>query len=141
MTEPDDNSEFNKKINIIDNRKYPRIETAGNVTLVLNNNKLLITSLFDISQDGVQVRFDNDTALSLKPVIDSISDNLIEEIEVRFTLSILGQKEQIITNCKPIYIMKVDKGLFAMGMQFSGINKTYTGYVQQFIEDSMEPKE
>jgi c-di-GMP-binding flagellar brake protein YcgR len=139
MNEADNNSGNGKTQSINDNRKYPRVEKDGNVVLVISSNELLNTTLQDISQDGMQVRLDNDTALALKPVIDLISDNTINEIEVRFVLSMQGQEEQIVANCKPIYIMKIEQGLFGMGMQFTGIDEKHNNYIQQFIENSMEP--
>lgn len=130
----------NDKVQIIkDNRKYPRVEQHGDVTLVLGSDELIPTTLQDVSLDGLQIRFGNDIALALKPLIDLISDNTINEIEVQFALSMQGQKEQIITRCRPIYIMKVDHGLFSMGLQFSGMNHKHSDYIQEFIENSLEP--
>lgn len=130
----------NNKIQVIkDNRKYPRVEQDGDVTLVLDSDELLHTFLQDVSLDGLQMRFNNDIALAIKPLIDLISDNAINEIEVRFTLSLQGRKEQITAKCKPIYIMRVDQGLFGMGVQFTSMDDKYSGYIQEFIEKSLEP--
>ena len=139
MHESDENSGNNKSQTIKDNRKYPRVELAGEVTLAISSEELLSSTLQDISPDGIQVRFDNDTALAMKPLIDQISDNTINDFEVRFALSMAGREEQIIAKCRPIYIMKIEQNLFGMGVQFTGINKEHTGYIQQFIEHSMEP--
>ena len=139
MNEADKNSGNSNTQTINDNRKYPRIEKSGNVVLVVGSDELLNSTLQDISQDGMQVRFDNDTALAIKPVIDLISDNTINEIEVRFALAMQGLEEKIVARCKPIYIMKIEQGLFGMGMQFTGIDEKHNNYIQQFIEYSMEP--
>ena len=87
MHESDENSGNNKSQTIKDNRKYPRVELAGEVTLAISSEELLSSTLQDISPDGIQVRFDNDTALAMKPLIDQISDNTINDFEVRFALS------------------------------------------------------
>lgn len=139
MHESDENSENNESQFIKDNRKYPRVELAGNVILAISREELLNSTLQDISPDGMQVRFDNDTALAMKPLIDLISDNTINDFEIRFALSMTGKEEQITARCRPIYIMKIEQNLFSMGVQFTGINKEHTGYIQQFIEHSMEP--
>lgn len=139
MNETNEKSGNKETQTITDNRKYPRVEQDGDVTLVLGRDELIQTVLQDLSLDGLQIRFGNDTALALKPLIDLISDNTISEIEVRFELSAQGQREQIIAKCKPIYIMKVDHGLFSMGLQYTLMDDKHSCYIQEFIENSLEP--
>lgn len=139
MNESNEKSGNNKTHTIKDNRKYPRVEQDGDVALVLGSDELIQTVMQDVSMDGMQIRFGNDTALALKPLIDLISDSTISEIEVRFALLIQGQKQQIMAKCKPIYIMKVDQGLFGMGLQYSVMDDKHSGYIKEFIEKSLEP--
>ena len=134
MSKSDEITGNNEGQPVKDNRRYPRVEHNSEVILVVTKEELLNTTLQDISPDGLQVRFDNDIALAIKPLLDLISDNTIKEFEVRFTLSMPEQEQQIITGCRPIYIMKIDQNLFGMGMQFTVMNSENSGYIQKFIE-------
>ena len=139
MSETDENTGNNISGILICYRRYPRVEHDSEVILVVSKEELLNTTLQDISPDGLQVRFDNETALAIKPLLDLISDSTIDEFEVRFRLSMPEQEQQIIARCRPIYMMKIEQNLFGMGMQFTVINSEHSGHIQKFIEYSMEP--
>lgn len=127
-----------KKHEFHDKRKYPRIEQDGEVTLILPDGRKLTVRMFDISPDGMQVRFDRETAVVVKPVVENIFKKMSADLQIIFTLPVSGDVKHD-ANCRPIYIHRIDNGIYAMGMQFRSLGNEGRKALKKFIETSMEP--
>ena len=139
MSEPSKKTPGSKQREFYDKRKYPRIEQDGEVVLILPDKQKLITRMFDISPDGIQTRFDRDTARAIKPVVENILKKMSGDLHIIFTLSITSKEMKHDAYCRPIYIHRIDSGLYAMGMQFTRLEKESRKVLKKFIEISMEP--
>lgn len=120
-------------------RKYPRVILNDVAFLSLPGAQSLRLDLFDLSVCAIQARFDAHTEQTLRSVLHYVSDEALAVLPIRFTLKWHGQEEEIIVSCKPIYICQMQPDLFAMGMQFTNIERKYHALVCNFIEDCLEP--
>lgn len=123
---------------IDDRRKYPRIETEGVAELILPGEECLLVDMFDVSPDGLQVRFGKELAVRLKPSIEQLINRKKGQIEIMFSLSFEEKEHSLAAICRPIYVHRIEKDRYAMGMKFTDADKQGRRTLKRFIEISME---
>lgn len=124
---------------IDDRRKYPRIETGGAAELQLPGEAHLLVDMFDVSPDGVQVRFGKEVAAGLKPSIEQLINKAKGRIEISFSLSLEEKEHSLSATCRPIHVHRIEKDRYAMGMKFTDVDMQGRRTLKRFIEISMEP--
>lgn len=116
-------------------RKYPRIIVECSGRLLFTEKKDAEVVIYDICPGGIQVRCDRDTAQLLKHE----KDKAAYDFGLTFVLPLTGKKVEIVVRCRLVYIVSMDNGIFASGMQFTSMDNQSRKLLKRFIESSMEP--
>lgn len=116
-------------------RKYPRIIVECPGSLHFSENKDAEVIIYDICPGGIQVRCNRMTAQLLKQE----KDKAAYDFGLTFVLSLNNDEVKITVRCRLVYVVTMDNGIYASGMQFTGMDKHSRKLLKQFIESSMEP--
>lgn len=116
-------------------RKYPRIIVDCHATLYFSVNQEAEILIHDICPGGIQVRCNKKTAQILK----SEKDKSTYDFGMTFMLPLEGEQTKISVRCRLVYMVNMEDGIFATGMQFTGMDNANRKILKRFIESSMEP--
>ena len=117
-------------------RRYPRIIVDAQVTLGISGNRSVEALIHDISPGGVQLHCERTVAAVLKAEM-SVKE---ADINMDFMLNINGKDVDVYVRCRLAWIVKMDDGSYALGVQFTQVENQYRQLLKKFIETSMEPE-
>ena len=116
-------------------RMYPRINVDCPVTLGLSGDRVAEALIHDISTGGVQIHCDKATAEMLK----SEKNTTATDFEMNFLLPLDGEQAEVSVRCRLVWMVKMEDGSYAIGMQFTKVEGNNRQKLKEFIETSMEP--
>jgi hypothetical protein len=121
-------------------RKYPRICIDANANLKLSSDLIIEVKAYNISQDGVQIRCDRDTAMKIHPSGKFIKKGKGPLGTLSFNLSFESKNVRIITQCQIYYLAVIhETGEIAFGCGFKGMLAGQSELLEEFIIDSIRP--
>jgi c-di-GMP-binding flagellar brake protein YcgR len=120
-------------------RKYPRIIINCPLSILLPNNNLVDTTVYDVSPGGIQARCDRATAHLLKQLCENAEQKKSVNIHINFIVPVNKKQVKIESTVKPVYILKLEQYVYAIGMQFIKMEGSSQKILKRFIENSMEP--
>lgn len=125
-----------------ESRSYPRIKTRLPITLSLESNETITTSIYDISPDGLQIRCNRNIAAKLNPGGKRINVKDNVTIKAEFLLSVDGEQKKVVVSCKVYYFVIIPGGLeedVAFGLKFKNFEGKSVMYIGQHILNELEP--
>ena len=116
-------------------RAYPRLELNLPVTITGSSGNSFTGTLYDLSPDGVQLRYSVKDGLNLFPDKDThIKDIKSLKCVLQFELAYDETAAQVVLEAYPIYLQAENEDTLSAGMYFSKINaSTETKKVHDFL--------
>jgi len=105
------------------------------VSIQLNDQSEVHSSLESISKDGLTLNCDQQTLHRLLPNNISVSPKQPVLLPVSFTLY-----ENIDTMCNVVYVRRLSKDTFQLEMRFQEISERESDLVDQYVEDTLKRK-
>lgn len=127
-----------------DRRKYPRLRLDIPARIYYEARKYVAATIYDISPDGLQIRCDGKTALTLNPDGRQIKKKTRKTVVVKFKLHINDEQYDVMVECQTYYFVAIpdqSKKEIALGIVFKKFRESDGQYVMRFITDAMEPEE
>jgi DNA-binding MarR family transcriptional regulator len=126
-------------------RKYPRVVVDCPID-ILFKDKELISTLYDVSPDGLQIRCNREMLMAIRPSGKTIKPDSAPKLDVEFSLMVGKNKRQITAVGEMYYFVLLpsafegDKDV-ALGVRFKKLKGNSAKYIDEFITDALTPVE
>lgn len=120
--------------NFENRRRFPRLDMNLSVTVIAPNREKFRGVIYDISPDGVQMRYDDSASAKLLHGKDPTEQTLRSmSTTLHFDLAFSKTVDHVKIEATPAYLRSIDDDTIACGMFFSEANLTENKKISDFI--------
>jgi|GEM_PF-7040943 len=120
-------------------RQFPRLRSDLPLAVIVPGGGEVDARFFNISPDGVQIRYDKDASGKLFSKNISVKEAKSLSFVLKFSLPGNAGDEAIEIAAKPVYQHLQENGEYAMGLFFDGSNKAMKDKINSFLLYQLEP--